>query len=94
MVRRRRAAAVDAPPATTRTTPASPSGTAAPTRSSAFLRQTACALRALVEAVVDRFVINTLRGMPHRTVMRAIELLGTEVAPKVREALKPQAANR
>jgi hypothetical protein len=25
-----------------------------------------------------------LRGMPHRTVMRAIELLGTEVAPLVR----------
>ena len=27
-------------------------------------------------------------------VLRAIELLGTEVAPKVREALATQAANR
>jgi alkanesulfonate monooxygenase SsuD/methylene tetrahydromethanopterin reductase-like flavin-dependent oxidoreductase (luciferase family) len=28
-----------------------------------------------------------LMGMPHRTVMRAIELLGTEVAPLVRAGL-------
>jgi hypothetical protein len=28
-----------------------------------------------------------LMGMPHRTVMRAIELLGTDVAPLVRAGL-------
>ena len=28
-----------------------------------------------------------LMGMPHRTVMRAIELLGTEVAPLVRAGI-------
>jgi hypothetical protein len=27
-------------------------------------------------------------GMPHATVMRAIELYGTQVAPLVREGLK------
>ena len=32
--------------------------------------------------------------LPHDDVMRAIELLGTEVAPQVREALAPQAAKR
>jgi len=43
----------------------------------------------------DRFLLQMSVGtLPHKDVMRAIELLGTEVAPKVREALKPQAANR
>ena len=43
----------------------------------------------------DRFLLQMSVGtLPHKDVMRAIELLGTEVAPKVREALTPQAANR
>jgi alkanesulfonate monooxygenase SsuD/methylene tetrahydromethanopterin reductase-like flavin-dependent oxidoreductase (luciferase family) len=43
----------------------------------------------------DRFLLQMSVGtLPHKDVMRAIELLGTEVAPKVREALRPQAANR
>ena len=43
----------------------------------------------------DRFLLQMSVGtLPHKDVMRAIELLGTEVAPKVREALAPQAANR
>ena len=29
--------------------------------------------------------------LPHRNVMRAIELLGTEVAPRVRQATRPAA---
>ena len=33
-----------------------------------------------------------LMGMPHRTVMRAIELLGTEVAPLVRAGLAERQA--
>jgi probable LLM family oxidoreductase len=41
----------------------------------------------------DRFLLQMSVGtLPHADVMRAIELLGTAVAPKVREAL--QAANR
>ena len=41
----------------------------------------------------DRFLIQMSVGtLPHADVLRAIELLGTEVAPKVREAL--QAAKR
>jgi alkanesulfonate monooxygenase SsuD/methylene tetrahydromethanopterin reductase-like flavin-dependent oxidoreductase (luciferase family) len=37
----------------------------------------------------DRFLIQMSVGtLPHADVLRAIELLGTEVAPKVREALK------
>jgi probable LLM family oxidoreductase len=43
----------------------------------------------------DRFLLQMSVGtLPHQDVMRAIELLGTEVAPKVRAALAPQAANR
>jgi probable LLM family oxidoreductase len=43
----------------------------------------------------DRFLLQMSVGtLPHADVMRAIELLGTEVAPKVREALATQAANR
>ena len=43
----------------------------------------------------DRFLLQMSVGtLPHEDVMRAIELLGTEVAPKVRAALAPQAANR
>src|SRR3954452_5626997 len=44
----------------------------------------------------DRFLLQMSVGtLPHADVMRAIELLGTEVAPKVREALPAtQAANR
>lgn len=43
----------------------------------------------------DRFLLQMSVGtLPHKDVMRAIELLGAEVAPKVREALEPQAANR
>jgi probable LLM family oxidoreductase len=44
----------------------------------------------------DRFLLQMSVGtLPHKDVMRAIELLGTEVAPKVRAALAaPQAANR
>src|SRR3954462_8380277 len=42
----------------------------------------------------DRFLLQMSVGpLPHQDLMRAIELLGTEVEPKVREALKPQAAN-
>ena len=38
----------------------------------------------------DRFLLQMSVGtLPHADVMRAIELLGTEVAPKVREALEP-----
>jgi probable LLM family oxidoreductase len=43
----------------------------------------------------DRFLLQMSVGtLPHRDVMRAIELLGTEVAPAVRSALEPQTANR
>jgi hypothetical protein len=43
----------------------------------------------------DRFLLQMSVGtLPHADVMRAIELLGTEVAPKVREALAAQAAKR
>ena len=43
----------------------------------------------------DRFLLQMSVGtLPHKDVLRAIELLGTEVAPKVREALAAQAANR
>jgi alkanesulfonate monooxygenase SsuD/methylene tetrahydromethanopterin reductase-like flavin-dependent oxidoreductase (luciferase family) len=44
----------------------------------------------------DRFLLQMSVGtLAHADVMRAIELLGTEVAPKVRAALAPtQAANR
>src|SRR3954452_11686506 len=45
----------------------------------------------------DRFLLQMSVGtLPHADVMRAIELLGTEVAPKVRDALAEpaQAANR
>jgi probable LLM family oxidoreductase len=43
----------------------------------------------------DRFLLQMSVGtLPHRDVLRAIELLGTEVAPAVRAALAPQAANR
>ncbi len=36
----------------------------------------------------DRFLLQVFGGgMPHARVMRAIELLGTEVAPAVRKAL-------
>src|SRR3954451_25309619 len=44
----------------------------------------------------DRFLLQMSVGtLPHADVMRAIELLGTEVAPKVREALATaQSANR
>jgi probable LLM family oxidoreductase len=38
----------------------------------------------------DRFLIQTSVGdLPHARVLRSIELLGTEVAPAVRAALKP-----
>jgi probable LLM family oxidoreductase len=41
----------------------------------------------------DRFLLQMSVGtLPHADVMRAIELLGTEVAPKVREALDPTTA--
>ena len=44
----------------------------------------------------DRFLLQLSVGtLPHADVMRAIELLGTEVAPAVRAALEPaQAAKR
>jgi probable LLM family oxidoreductase len=43
----------------------------------------------------DRFLLQMSVGtLPHVDVMRSIELLGTEVAPAVRAALAPQAANR
>ena len=43
----------------------------------------------------DRFLLQMSVGtLGHQDVMRAIELLGTAVAPKVRAALAPQAANR
>ena len=44
----------------------------------------------------DRFLLQMSVGtLPHADVMRAIELLGTEVAPAVRSALDPaQTANR
>jgi probable LLM family oxidoreductase len=43
----------------------------------------------------DRFLLQMSVGtLPHADVMRSIELLGTEVAPAVRAALAPQAANR
>ena len=36
----------------------------------------------------DRFLVQfTVGSMPHDTIMRSIELLGTEVAPAVREAV-------
>jgi probable LLM family oxidoreductase len=38
----------------------------------------------------DRFLLQlTVGGMPHREVLRAIELFGTEVVPQVRKALAP-----
>jgi probable LLM family oxidoreductase len=41
----------------------------------------------------DRFLLQTDVGaMPHEQVMRSIELLGTEVAPRVREGLARKAA--
>jgi probable LLM family oxidoreductase len=41
----------------------------------------------------DRFLLQTDVGaMPHEQVMRSIELLGTEVAPRVREGLARRAA--
>jgi probable LLM family oxidoreductase len=43
----------------------------------------------------DRFLMQMSVGtLPHADAMRSIELLGTEVAPAVRAALQPQAANR
>ncbi len=40
----------------------------------------------------DRFLLQMSVGtLPHADVMRAIELLGTEVAPAVRAALDPAA---
>jgi probable LLM family oxidoreductase len=43
----------------------------------------------------DRFLLQMSVGtLPHADVLRAIELLGTEVAPAVRRELQPQAANR
>jgi probable LLM family oxidoreductase len=43
----------------------------------------------------DRFLLQMSVGtLPHADVMRAIELLGTVVAPAVRQALAPQAAKR
>jgi alkanesulfonate monooxygenase SsuD/methylene tetrahydromethanopterin reductase-like flavin-dependent oxidoreductase (luciferase family) len=43
----------------------------------------------------ERFLLQMSVGtLPHRDVLRAIELLGTEVAPAVRAGLAPQAANR
>jgi probable LLM family oxidoreductase len=43
----------------------------------------------------DRFLLQMSVGtLPHIDVMRSIELLGTAVAPAVRAALAPQAANR
>ena len=42
----------------------------------------------------DRFLLQLSVGtMPHRELLRAIELYGTEVAPAVRAALTPAAAN-
>ena len=39
----------------------------------------------------DRFLLQTSVGpMPHERVMRSIELLGTEVAPAVRKATRPE----
>jgi hypothetical protein len=39
---------------------------------------------------IDRFMLHVSAGtMPHADVLRAIELLGTEVAPLVRKALAP-----
>ena len=36
----------------------------------------------------DRFMIQfTIGGIPHEGILRSIELLGREVAPRVREAL-------
>jgi alkanesulfonate monooxygenase SsuD/methylene tetrahydromethanopterin reductase-like flavin-dependent oxidoreductase (luciferase family) len=41
----------------------------------------------------DRFLIQfTIGPLPHRAVMRSIELFGTEVAPKVREAVANKTA--
>lgn len=38
----------------------------------------------------QRFLLQlTVGTLPHRSVLRAIELLGTEVAPAVRKALAP-----
>ena len=43
----------------------------------------------------DRFLMQMSVGtLPHIDVMRSIELLGTAVAPAVRAALQPHAANR
>jgi alkanesulfonate monooxygenase SsuD/methylene tetrahydromethanopterin reductase-like flavin-dependent oxidoreductase (luciferase family) len=43
----------------------------------------------------DRFLLQMSVGtLPHADVMRAIELLGTEVAPAVRAALDTQSAKR
>jgi alkanesulfonate monooxygenase SsuD/methylene tetrahydromethanopterin reductase-like flavin-dependent oxidoreductase (luciferase family) len=40
----------------------------------------------------QRFLMQISVGtLPHRNVMRAIELLGTEVAPRVRQATRPAA---
>ena len=37
----------------------------------------------------DRFLLQfTIGGMPHEKIMRSIELLGTKVAPAVRDALE------
>ena len=41
----------------------------------------------------ERFLLQLSVGtMPHRELMRAIELFGTEVAPAVRAALAPETA--
>ncbi len=44
----------------------------------------------------DRFLIQfTIRGIPHEGILRSIELLGREVAPRVREELaRRSTANR
>ncbi len=43
----------------------------------------------------DRFLLQMSVGtLPHADVMRAIELLGTEVAPAVRAALDPAQAEK
>ena len=39
----------------------------------------------------DRFLLHVSVGtLPHAQVMKAIELFGTEVAPAVRKAVRPQ----
>ena len=41
----------------------------------------------------QRFLIQfSVGALPHRSIMRSIELFGTKVAPAVRKALAPQAA--